>query len=617
MSTYKAVTLDEFKQWAEKFPSFELGKAGEEYTFRIPTTYPKFCILIYTSIGISGNSRSVGEDAIRIVLFDTVSNKPIAGKFKRVNRVESENGKTIFQRIEERIKEVELTVASVPKCQKCGAHLVERTNRTNGTTFFGCSSYPNCGKPNTSVSEFTTIKVNSSVESINECEVTNSVAPIVHLDLLKKAISEEPEILSESKKKFTDLVTEENLYPTTAYPYINYKFDRFNRVQSTILEQNLFEKDCNLVLGTATSTGKTISAELFIGKTLSLGKKVVYTSPLRSLTLEKFEDWQKTFPNNSISILTGDFTLTQAKLEELNKSDIICCTSEMLDVRSRNHSSERSDWIWDVGLIITDESHIIATAERGHVVEVGLLRFSKLVPEAKLLLLSATAPNVEQLQKWLTNLNGKETAIINSDWRPTKLEWHFIQHSTRGRYYDIQEEKMDLAIDAVASKPDEKFLVFVHDKNTGRLLKGKMQLEGIKSEFHNADLDFQDRKEIENSFNDRQNGLRVLISSPTLAWGSVQKDTLILLKNGQTIEASQIKKGMEIVSFNEQSNCFEQDTILQALPYKPEEEYVITLEDGKEITVDGKHPIYVENQFGEIEIVEAKDLKGDEKIVVF
>jgi len=62
--------------------------------------------------------------------------------------------------------------------------------------------------------------------------------------------------------------------------------DKFNRVQSTLIMNGLPTEDCNLVLGTATSTGKTISAELFIYATLDKGFSTLYVAPMKSLVRE-------------------------------------------------------------------------------------------------------------------------------------------------------------------------------------------------------------------------------------------------------------------------------------------------------------------------------------------
>ena len=68
----------------------------------------------------------------------------------------------------------------------------------------------------------------------------------------------------------TELVAEKDCYPTSVYPHAHYPFPRFNRVQSTILKNEYWKQDVNLVLGTTTSSGKTVAAELFMGHVLQM-----------------------------------------------------------------------------------------------------------------------------------------------------------------------------------------------------------------------------------------------------------------------------------------------------------------------------------------------------------
>jgi replicative superfamily II helicase len=135
------------------------------------------------------------------------------------------------------------------------------------------------------------------------------------------------------------------------------------------------------------------------------------------------------------------------------------------------------------------------------------------------LVLSATMPNVEDFKTWLSKLNGKVTEVINSSWRPTKLNWHFVPFNPSGYYSEVRDRKINVALELVMQKPDEKYLVFVHDKTTGRLLTNKFNNMGIECEFHNGDLGLQERLQIEGGFRKRENGLRVMVATSTVAWG--------------------------------------------------------------------------------------------------
>lgn len=321
----------------------------------------------------------------------------------------------------------------------------------------------------------------------------------------------------------------------------------------------------------------------------------VYTAPLKALSSEKFDEWSKgVFRDKNIVMLTGD-TLTsqkirQQKMRECENAHIVLCTSELLDSLTRNHGSEHYSWIYRVGLVIVDECHIIASQGRGDCVESAIMRFTSINPAAKVWLLSATAPNADQFSTWLTHLNGKPTHVLNSSWRPTTLVWHYLQHEIFGSYQENQMSKMVNTLQIMQSKPDEKYLVFVWDKNTGRMLSKLLQDENINNSFYNADLEYGDRRDILQRFETPE--LNALISTPALAWGSLHEDSLVRTVFG-VYRYGSLKPGMKILSFNETLYCYEFNEVLNVELCNEEYEYVIELEDGIELIAGPSHPIYV------------------------
>ena len=309
----------------------------------------------------------------------------------------------------------------------------------------------------------------------------------------------------------TDLVEDNDLELTKDFPYLQYPFEKFNRVQSTIIRQGWHNEDCNLVQSTSTSTGKTISAELFMSTTLAKGGKVVYVSPLKSLTTEKFDDWKKTFPSKKIGILSSD------SQGDVDTADILCVTSEILDSRSRKVTPDKNRWIVNADLLILDEAHILASSGRGHAVEAGLVRFCFLNKKARLLLLSATMPNAEDIRGWIENLTMRTTHCLISSWRPTKLNWNFMQHKS-GSHEVKRNDKIQQTCDLLEKLGSDKALIFVHDKKTGALLKDFMKLRGLSAGFHFSDVPLRERRRLEDDFCARD-GSQFLISTSTLAWG--------------------------------------------------------------------------------------------------
>jgi superfamily II DNA or RNA helicase len=325
---------------------------------------------------------------------------------------------------------------------------------------------------------------------------------------------------STTEKKSKEEITE--AVPTSEYPHYRYPFKDFNPVQSRVYHQK--DNPNNMIIAANTSAGKTIAAELLIDSTLQKGRRVIYLSPFKALTEEKYAEWQKRYPDESLMIMTGDYELSDEVYQKVQASNIIVMTSEMMDSRTRKFHSERNYWMKEVGLVIVDEAHILS-GSRGDKVETGIMRFTLHCPEARILFLSATMSNAGELGDWLTSLNGKETDKIQIDWRPVKLQMHYTEYrdviNGRGNtdYQQTEYKKIQIAIDQVLSKPNEKFLIFAHTKNTGYSLRNQLRKIGVNAHFHNADLALKKRRQIEESFKDRENGIRVLVSTSTTAWG--------------------------------------------------------------------------------------------------
>ena len=312
----------------------------------------------------------------------------------------------------------------------------------------------------------------------------------------------------------------EDLVCTSEFPHGKYPFEHFNKVQSRVFE--VCDKNCNCVIAAATGVGKTICAEMFMANEVRVrGGKAIYLAPLRALAKEKIDDWTapgSIFSDLKIAICTGDYRLTDSKLKELESADIIVMTSEMLSSRCRNMESEKSEFLKSCGTLVVDEAHLLTVPGRGDHLEVGLMKFSAIAKDPRIVFLSATMPNVDEVANWLAcSLVMKDTYLISSDYRPCPLDIHYEEYET-GESYELTEEyKVSKAVDIVREYKDDKFLVFVHSKSTGERVRHALEDRGVKCEFHNADLDKDRRHEVESNF--KHGDLRVIVATSTLAWG--------------------------------------------------------------------------------------------------
>lgn len=312
------------------------------------------------------------------------------------------------------------------------------------------------------------------------------------------------------------------LLQTSIFPHANWHFNQFNPIQSRVYEY--YDKDNNLIVATATSSGKTVVAEMLLSYEIrAKGGKGLYLVPLRALAQEKIDEWtdkKHHFGDLKVSVCTGDYRLTAERKAELDAADLIIMSYEMFNSRVRNLGSERSEFLKKVGTLVADEVHLLTVPKRGDHLEAGLMRFSEINKACRMVFLSATMPNVDEIANWVSFiLNSKDTVLISSSFRPCPLNLHYEKYwDGEYTYDDNEQQKINMALQVVEYYPDDKFLIFAHTKKTGNLMKQALINMGVKCEFHNADLDKATRNKLEKLFKTDKD-FRVIVATSTLAWG--------------------------------------------------------------------------------------------------
>ena len=303
---------------------------------------------------------------------------------------------------------------------------------------------------------------------------------------------------------------------TSEYPHYTCPFGTFNKAQEVAVP--FLDQDVNLVVSFPTAGGKTVLAECAFAYHLKTCKdsKVVYVSPLRSLSAERYDDWcaNEQFSPYGVLLSTGD---ALASKEDFEKHRMLILTNESFDAKTRNQTHH--EWLRDTACVAFDEAHLLGQDGRGDSLEVSLVRFTRINPDARLIFLSATMENVAEISEWVKSLNGKRTIKVKSKWRPTKLKTklHKLVVEEGDKSQAVKARKVREILMAIPSY--EKVLVFVHSKSFGTDLAKMLRREGIACEFHNASLSRANREKIEKAFNDPDSGLNVLVSTSTLSAG--------------------------------------------------------------------------------------------------
>lgn len=196
----------------------------------------------------------------------------------------------------------------------------------------------------------------------------------------------------------------------------------------------------NLLITTPTASGKTMIALIAAMNVLKKGLKVVYLTPLRALTTEKFQDFRifeelDLFEREiKVKVASSDYSSAG---RELAQADVIVLTNEKMDSLIRH----RSEWIHEVGLFVADEVHLIGERERGPTLEMMLTKIRKMYSQAQVLALSATIENSSEIARWL------DCDLIDSNWRPTRLVEGVYEHGSL-RLNDVDKESKKLSSSA-------------------------------------------------------------------------------------------------------------------------------------------------------------------------
>ncbi|MFP8905725.1 DEAD/DEAH box helicase [Streptomyces atacamensis] len=178
-----------------------------------------------------------------------------------------------------------------------------------------------------------------------------------------------------------------------------------------------------VLVAAPTGSGKTIVGEFAVHLALARGRKCFYTTPIKALSNQKYNDLVKRHGAQRVGLLTGDNSIN-------SDAPVIVMTTEVL----RNMLYAGSQALAGLGYVVMDEVHYLSDRFRGAVWEEVIIH----LPESVTLVsLSATVSNAEEFGDWLDTVRG-DTEVIVSEHRPVPL-W---QHVLAGRrMYDLFEEK--------------------------------------------------------------------------------------------------------------------------------------------------------------------------------
>ena len=214
---------------------------------------------------------------------------------------------------------------------------------------------------------------------------------------------------------FPENTSYQNIFDT--YPFLLSDFQKY-AIQG-------IEKEKHVLITAHTGSGKTLPAKYAIQKYHKLGKKIIYTAPIKSLSNQKMREFTEEFPNISFGILTGDIKFNP-------EADCLIMTTEILRntlfqkkmIEEKQLSKDQLSLYFEMdlenelGCVIFDEVHYINDRDRGKVWEETIM----MLPQTTLMvMLSATIDRAEKFAKWVEEKKEREVWLASTNERVVPL----------------------------------------------------------------------------------------------------------------------------------------------------------------------------------------------------
>lgn len=184
------------------------------------------------------------------------------------------------------------------------------------------------------------------------------------------------------------------------------------------VDQGYLETGTSSAIGFPTGAGKSTTAQLKIHAALLSGRKAVFLAPTHALVDQTTRDLRRAFPRATVrGERTDEFGFSSAD-EDL--PDLMVMTPEAC-LLSSHMKPERFE---DVGVLIFDECHLMHPSTDGDRRAIDamlcILGFTRVAPDADIVLLSAMMKNTDELSGWLEELTGRASQPLNNAWKPTR-----------------------------------------------------------------------------------------------------------------------------------------------------------------------------------------------------
>ncbi|KOO29466.1 putative mtr4-involved in nucleocytoplasmic transport of mRNA [Chrysochromulina tobinii] len=238
-------------------------------------------------------------------------------------------------------------------------------------------------------------------------------------------------------------------------PAREYKFelDPFQKAAVACIE-----RDESVLVSAHTSAGKTVCAEYAIATSLRAAQRVLYTSPIKALSNQKYRELKEAF--GDVGLMTGDVTI------DVDASCLVMTTEILRSMLYRG-----SEVMREVKWVVFDEVHYMRDKERGVVWEEVMI----LLPHSvRYVMLSATVPNALEFAAWIAQLHSQPCHVVYTGYRPTPLMHYIFPQGGEGLY--LTPSDCYKLVQLLVSRGLEPVIIFAFGKAKCEALAGQMMI---------------------------------------------------------------------------------------------------------------------------------------------
>ena len=286
-------------------------------------------------------------------------------------------------------------------------------------------------------------------------------------------------------------------------------------VQYLAIKEGLLKGE-DLLVVSATGSGKTLVGEL-AGITEALkGKKFIFLTPLVALANQKYRDFKKKYRKLGLKVAIkvgrnrvkakGELKLPDS---DVSKADIVVATYEGIDYLLRNGNSKS---LSGLGVVLIDEIHMIDDEDRGTRLNGLIKRLKNLYPKTQIIGLSATVKNPEFLA---SEFNMK---LVQYSERPVPLERHLVYVRNESQKRHLMRNLVQKEIHTKSKKGFRgQTIIFTNSRRKTHQIANYLNNKRVNAQAYHAGLSYYKKEKIEKDFD--RGKISCVVTTAALAAG--------------------------------------------------------------------------------------------------